>query len=119
MNCDIVVKRVKENATGQSARRTTTIDEVETTSKFNHTFTWNPKNDHFDENLKDSHLLKKLSETTGQDLPEILQEHKKRMSILKWMLQNDIRDYKKVSETIGKYYRDPQSFIDKVEMGDN
>ncbi len=117
MNVAIVVKRVKENATGQSARRTTTIDEIETASKFNHTFTWNPKSDHFDENLTDSHLLKKLSETTGQDFPEILKEHKKRMSILKWMLQNDIRDYKKVSETIGKYYRDPQSFLDKIEMG--
>ncbi len=33
------------------------------------------------------------------------------------MLENDIRNYKKVAEVVGKYYRDPESLLQKIELG--
>jgi len=62
-------------------------------------------------------LFKKMAEATGRDLAELLQEHKRRISILKWMLENDVRNYKKVAEIVGKYYRDPDSLMQKMEVG--
>jgi len=117
MNCAVVIKRVKENATGQSSRRATTVSEITNANTSHSAFSWNPKTDHFDESLSDSVLLKKLSDATGKDLTQILEEHQKRISILKWMLENDIRDYKKVSEIVGKYYRNPDSLMEKILIG--
>ena len=47
----------------------------------------------------------------------VLEEYRKRLSILKWMLEQDIRDYKKVSDIIGKHYRDPKSLIAQMDLG--
>jgi flagellar protein FlaI len=117
MNCAVVIKRVKENATGQSSRRATTISEITNTNTSHAVFSWNPKMDHFDEDLHESTLLKQISNTTGKDTTQILEEHQKRISILKWMIENDIRDYRKVSEIVGKYYRNPESLMEKILMG--
>jgi len=116
MNCAIVIKRVKES-TGQSSRRAITVSEITAANSSHAAFSWNPKSDYFEDDLQESVLFKKIADSTGRDLKEVLDEHKKRTLILKWMLENDIRDYKKVSEAIGKYYRDPESLMQKIEIG--
>ncbi len=117
MNCSVVIKRVKENATGQSSRRATVISEIVNVNTSHAVFTWNPKTDNFDEDLRESILFQKLADASGKDLTQILEEHQKRISILKWMLENDIRDYKKVSDFVGKYYRNPESLMEKILLG--
>src|SRR5579872_60428 len=117
MNCAIVIKRVKENTTGQSSRRAIAVSEIVSSESSHAAFSWNPKTDYFDDDLKESIMFKRMAELTGRDLNELLTEHQKRVSILKWMLENDIRNYKKVSEVVGKYYRDPDSLIQKMEIG--
>ncbi len=37
--------------------------------------------------------------------------------ILKWMQERDIRDYKGVTEIIGKYYHEPRLLSQKIENG--
>lgn len=117
MNCAVVIKRVKESATGQSSRRAITVSEIISSESSHSAFSWNPKTDYFDDDLKESVLFKRMSESTGRDLREIMGEYQKRISILKWMLENDIRNYKKVAEIVGKYYRDPDSLMQKMEVG--
>jgi flagellar protein FlaI len=116
MNCALVVKRVKENSSGQSSRRVITVSEIADAESSHSSFSWNPRSDVFNENLDESFLLKKISEATGEDLPEILEEHKTRIRILKWMMEHEIRDYKKVSDVVGKYYRDPKSILRELEL---
>src|SRR5256712_13202795 len=116
MNCAIVVKRIKENATGQSSRRAITVSEIINAGTSLAAFSWNPKSDSFDDNLHESTIFKKIADSTGQNLNEVLEEHQKRISILKWMIEHDIHDYKKVAEVIGKYYRDPASLMQKIEL---
>ncbi len=117
MNCAIVIKRVKENSTGQSARRATVVSEIGNATTSHISFSWNPKTDNFEENLNESNILKKISESTGKDLTQVLEEHQNRILILKWMIENDIRDYKKVSEIVGTYYRNPESLMQKILVG--
>ena len=117
MNCAVVIKRVKENITGQSSRRAIAVSEIISSESSHAAFSWNPKTDNFDDDIKESVLFKRMVESTGQDLSELLNEHKQRISILKWMLENDIRNYKKVAEIVGKYYRDPESLMQKMEIG--
>lgn len=117
MNCAIVVRRVKENATGQSSRKVVSVEEIESIEKYNSTFRWNTKSDFFEPDLEDSILLQRISEQTGVDYEEILNEFETRVYLLKWMLENNIRSYKKVSETIGKFYRDPRSIMKKIGYG--
>ena len=117
MNCAVVVKRVKDKVTGQGARRAMNISEIINVSSSHAAFTWNPRTDNFDSNLKDSVLFKKLADTTGREFEEVLAEYEKRKRILKWMFEHNIRDYKLVGETIGKYYRDPESLMQKIDSG--
>ncbi len=115
MNCALVVKRVKENSTGQSSRRVITVSEITAANTSHSAYSWNARSDFFNESLNESVLLKKISEATGKDFEEILEEHQRRMRILKWMMEQDVRDYKKVSDVVGKYYRDPNSILSKLE----
>ena len=117
MNCALVVKRVKENATGLSSRRVVSVEEIIDASTSYSAFTWNPRKDYFENNLMQSKLLQKIAKHTGSDLNDVLMEHNKRTKILKWMHQHDIRDYKKVSEIIEKYYKDPESLMHKIDYG--
>jgi archaeal flagellar protein FlaI len=117
MNCAVVIKRVKESTTGQSSRRAIAVSEIISSESSHAAFSWNPKTDNFDDDIKESVLFKKMAESTGQDLKDLLNEHQQRILILKWMLENDIRNYKKVAEIVGKYYRDPESLMQKMEIG--
>jgi len=117
MNCAVVIRRVKESTTGQSSRRAIAVSEIISATESHPAYSWNPKTDYFDDNLKDSPMFKRIAEATGREIDELIQEHQKRISILKWMLENDIRNYKKVAEIVGKYYRDPDSLMQKMEIG--
>jgi len=117
MNCAIIIRRVKDRVTGQSARKAISIEEIKNPTTFNTVFRWNPKTDYFESNIGDSVLIEKISLLTGQTSEEVLQEFDVRTRILKWMQENDIRDYKEVGEIIGKYYREPKRLMEKIENG--
>ncbi|OLD33414.1 MAG: secretion system protein E [Thaumarchaeota archaeon 13_1_40CM_2_39_13_2] len=117
MNCALVVKRVRESSTGQSSRRVIVVSEIVSSSSFHNAFSWSPRGDHFVDDLRESVLFKRIAESTGKELGEVLEEYRKRISILKWMLEQDIRDYKKVSDIIGKHYRDPKSLLAQMDLG--
>jgi flagellar protein FlaI len=116
MNCAIVIKRVK-GEDGKSTRRAMTVQEIKTADDYHNAFKWNPKSDHFESQLESSEMLKRISEQTGIDFKEVIEEFEKRKIVLTWLVQNGIRRYDKVSEAIGKYYRDPESFLKKIEYG--
>ena len=117
MNCALVVKRVRESSTGQSSRRVIVVSEIVSSSSSHNAFSWSPRGDHFVDDLRESVLFKRIAESSGKELGEVLEEYRKRISILKWMLEQDIRDYKKVSDIIGKHYRDPKSLIAQMDLG--
>jgi len=117
MNCAIIVRRVKDNVTGQSSRKVTSVEEIQTMDKYNSTFRWNPKSDFFEPELEDSILLKRISEQTGLDYEQVLNDFEVRVYLLKWMQEKNIRSYIDVAATVGKFYRDPNSLMKKIGYG--
>ena len=118
MNCAVIIKRVKENSTGQSSRRAIAVSEIISSNFFVCCiFCGIQKLIILMTISKIATLFKKMADASGRDFNELLEEHEKRIMILKWMLENDIRNYKKVAEVVGKYYRDPESLLQKIELG--
>ena len=58
-----------------------------------------------------------FSQQTGLGSDEILEEYEKRKIVLKWLVDRGIRSYDKVAEYVGKYYRDPETMMKKIEYG--
>jgi flagellar protein FlaI len=118
MNCALVIKRVKDKATGKSMRRAISIEEISSSSTPNSIIKWDPKSDYFEHSFDASKNFKKISEQTGDDFNEVIKEHYRRTQILKWMSSNNIRAHKQVTEMIRKYYNDPKSILKKVNYGE-
>ena len=116
MNCAIVIRRVK-GPDGKSTRKAITVQEINTADSYHTAFKWDPKSDYFTAQLDDSIMLHRIAEQTGRDMEQIFDEYEKRKIILKWLLQRGIRSYAKVAENIGKYYRDPETLMNKIKYG--
>jgi flagellar protein FlaI len=119
MNCALVIKRVKDKITGKSMRRAISVEEISNGNTPNSVSKWDPKSDVFEHSLETSKNLKKISETIGEDMENVIKEHRKRTKILKWMSANNIREHKAVTEMIRKYYNDPKSVLKKINYGDD
>jgi len=117
MNCAVTIKRVKDNVTGQSSRRATTIQEIESSDTYKTIFKWNPKTDTFEIDLEQSIMFKKIAEQTGQTIGELRNEFEQRVKVLKFMVEHNIKSYKNVAEIIRKYYRDPIKLMDRINRG--
>jgi len=116
MNCAIIIKRVK-GQDGKSIRRAVVVQEIKTAIDYHAAFKWDPKSDYFNPELQESEMLLRISDQTGRNMDEVLEEFEKRKIVLKWLVDRGIRDYAKVSETIGKYYRDPNSLLNQIQYG--
>ena len=116
MNCAIVIRRV-EGLDGKSTRRAVSVQEIKTSDSYHNAFKWDPKSDYFNPQLSDSEMLDRVSQQTGKSVDEILDEMEKRKIVLQWLVQRGVRAYDKVAEVIGKYYRDPEKLMKKIEYG--
>jgi flagellar protein FlaI len=116
MNCVIVIRRVK-GQDGRGTRRAVIVQELKTAIDYHTSFKWDPKSDYFNPQLMDSEMLHRISEQTGKNMDEVLEDLEKRKIVLKWLVQRGIRRYDKVAEVVGKYYRDPVSLMNKIEYG--
>ncbi len=114
MNCAIVIRRVKDNQTGKSSRKIISVEEIKDSNSFNSVFKWNPKNKSFDSEIEKSEMIKRIAESQGQTINEVIEECHKRIEILKWMKEHNIRDYKETSEIIGRYYRNPKEILNTI-----
>ncbi len=114
MNCAIVIRRIKDSETGQSARKIISVEEIKDTNSFNSVFKWNPKTKSFDSDIEKSEMIKRIAESQGQTIPEVINEYQKRILILEWMKNHNIRDYKETSDIIGKYYRNPNEVLNSI-----
>ena len=116
MNCAIIIKRVK-GQDGKSTRRAMKVQEIKTSIDYHDAFKWDPKSDYFSPQLENSEMLQRIADQIGKNKDEILEEYEKRKIILKWLVQRGIRKYDKVAEVIGKYYKDPEKVLNKIEYG--
>ena len=61
-----------------------------------------------------SEMIKRMADLQGQTIKEIIEEYQKRVSILKYLKEHNIRDYRETSEIIGRYYRNPNEVLNTI-----
>ncbi len=111
MNCALVIRRVelqKEDGNRISTRRAVQVAEILGPDSVKNLLTWKPTHDEFDMDISGSRLLKRISESSGKTMDEVIEEIERRKRILRWMRAHNMRNYHKFSETIAMYRKDPE-----------
>ena len=118
---DIITLQLKIRVGDKSVRRVIQVSEIDGIDektgqiKTHEIFKWNPKTDTH-EYMGDSVVFKKIKEREGDTEEQINYELTKRRLALEWMVKNDIRDHKEVSENIMDYYADPERFYERKRL---
>ncbi len=113
---DLIVFLTRVKYRNKFVRRSTAIVEMITFQpnksrpNVNTVFKWNSEKDYI-ETVKKSILLKKITRLTGMGKKEILEELKRRITILKWLHQRGIKDYDQVYKIINMYYNFPNKIL--------
>jgi flagellar protein FlaI len=115
----IFIKRVREKV-GRYIRRISSLVEIAGFDREKENpitqdlCKWNPKNDEFDI-IADSYLLKKVADTHGMGYDVVQEDIKKRAKVLRWMVEKNIRDYKKVAAVINLFYTAPDYLLQRID----
>ena len=66
--------------------------------------------------MGESVVFSKIKERDGETDEKINYELTKRRLALEWMVKNDIRDHKEVSNNIMEYYSDPERYYERKRL---
>lgn len=119
---DLVIFLSRMRYRGKYVRKVTGVYEVtgydikKTTMKYNQVFEWDPVTDKIVAKNK-SHALWKIMVKTGMKENEIVEEVKRRMSILFWLQEQGITDYRDVGRIMSLYYDFPEMVLDTISGG--
>ncbi len=118
---DLITLQLKLRVKDKSVRRIIQISEIvgldEKTGgiKTHEIFKWDPNTDTHSYS-GNSVVLDKIKERYGESDEEINYELSKRKLALEWMVKNNIRDYKEVSQNIKEFYADPERFSERKRL---
>jgi flagellar protein FlaI len=116
-NINIVVFLTLTRLRGSYVRRMGTITEIAGVRDGkpvpNNVFVWEPATDSF-ASPGQSVVLKSLARKLGITEDSIKDELLRRKTVLEWMLENGVEDYREVARLVSTYYTDPESVIDMV-----
>ena len=118
---DLITLQLKIRIGDKSARRIIQVSEIDgidhTTGeiKTHEIFKWNPREDRH-EFMGESVVFSKIKERDGETDEKINYELTKRRLALEWMVKNDIRDHKEVSNNIMEYYSDPERYYERKRL---
>lgn len=117
-NIDIVVFLALSRLKGSYVRRADSIMEITGIRNdrpvSNKVFGWKPINDTF-ETVGKSVVLKKIAQRAGVTEDTIVEELLRRKSVLEWMTEQRIFDYREVARIISTYYTDPEKVVTLVK----
>jgi len=115
MNVIGVVQRVHLPKGGEmkAYRRMTAVEEIADYEKYKSSYKWQPANDTFVSSIEKGVVLPTLAKKVGRTEQELLDEMKRRETVLKWMRSHRIRSYRDVASIIAEYYARPDEFYQK------
>jgi len=115
MNVIAVVQRVHLPKGGEmrAYRRLTAVEEIADFEKYKSAYKWQPANDTFTSSVEKGVMLPTLSKKLGRTEQELIDELKKRETVLKWMRAHKIRSYRDVAAIIAEYCARPDEFYQK------
>ena len=104
----------------RSVRRVLSVDEVVSVGNYIKMFRWDPANDkHVATPFKNSVKLARLSRDLGYTTAELEDEITRRATVLKWIQQKGIRNFREVSAIFEEYRATPKETAEKAykELG--
>jgi archaeal flagellar protein FlaI len=116
---DIVTIQIQTEVGDKRVRRVKQIVEIVDIDPMtkeiltNEVFRWDPVQDQFFFSGK-SYVMERIRTQHGQSKEEMLDELNRRVEILKWMEENDIRAFKDVARIISSYIDAPDDVMEKV-----
>jgi len=113
MHVQRVITRVEKGVV-KVRRRITVVQEVEDFEKYIKISTWDPRTDSHVVNLEKSIHLQDIALKRGLDVSDLIEEIKRRSTVLEWMLVKGIKDAWDVSRIIFDYYYEPKAVYEKA-----
>jgi len=113
MHVQRVITRVEKGVV-KVRRRITVVQEVEDFEKYIKISTWDPRTDSHIVNLEGSIHLQDIALKRGLDVSDLIEEIKRRSTVLEWMLVKGIKDAWDVSRIIFDYYYEPKAVYEKA-----
>lgn len=119
---DIIVFQNAVDIGKKTVRRMTSVTEVikldpDTNQLiFMEPFRWVSKTDDRFESTGGSKILNTIRVQNDWSEEQLQQELENRKTILQWMVQTNIRDYKEVGRIVAEYEKHPQELLEKVRM---
>ena len=117
---DVVLIQGFTRVEGMDARRVQTVVEVvdidmETGDPItNELFNYVPSGDYFEFVSDESYILKEIEEEKGITREDMWEELQRRSTVLKWMQENDITNFKEVGKVIAQYQSNPEDLMEKI-----
>ncbi len=111
LNFALAIKRVRiptGSGTTRIVRRVTEVWEIRDYEDYVLVARWDPATREHHVTLEDSILIPRISELTGQDVGEIIEDIYKRETVLRWMAVKGITAYEDVASRIMEFYRRPE-----------
>jgi len=118
---DLIYLQLKLRVKDKSVRRVIQISEIagldQNTGEIrtHEIFKWDPQTDTHSY-AGNSVVLDKIKERHGESDEQINYELSKRKLALEWMVKNNIREHKEVSNNIKEFYADPERFSERKRM---
>jgi flagellar protein FlaI len=116
---DLVTIQVQAEVGNERVRRCKQIVEIvdiDPVSKeilTNEVFRWDPEKDQFYYSGK-SYVLERIRTQHGMSKEEMMFELKRRIEVLEWMKDNNIRAFKDVARIVASYLESPQEILEKI-----
>ncbi|MDY6965138.1 MAG: ATPase, T2SS/T4P/T4SS family [Halobacteriota archaeon] len=117
---DLISLQILTYHKGERVRRNlaiveiTGIDPRTENIRINEVFKWNPVSDIF-ERGSDSQVLSEIMANRGWSTLQMNQELKNREKVLQYMVDKDMRDYRKIAPIIQKYFVNPEKVLEEIE----
>jgi len=97
------------------ARRVRSLWEIGEYDKYSQLARWDPINDQFVHDFRESVMLERIAERTGSPKDEIIAELKRRALYVRWMAAKGVKKFDEVALLITQYYLDPeQSYMSAI-----
>lgn len=103
---------------GVSFRRISEVAEIvgieEGVVQLNKIFQWNPETDTIDNISISSRTISQIANLSGKSVNELYQEIENRKSVLKHMVNYNIRSVEEVNAVLELYYKDSKKVLDNI-----
>jgi flagellar protein FlaI len=77
-------------------------------------FKWNPTADRHEAYLERSILVRDIAEERGAKPSDIIDDIKTRAAIVRWMVDNNIKEFDRVAKIVELFYNKPNQVISMV-----